>query len=169
MPWTATRGRVDEVAVWYINGNRYGLCFDYDVGAVDQIKALPSHRRKWDPRLKYWSIFGEERAYQLAEICAAYLDVEVEHYLAQPDWLLDRATWIENRGWESDRFGNKRREEPARAGSSGAYAVLHLGSDAPPELVKAAYRTLARIHHPDAGGDPERMKAINNAYEELTK
>jgi DnaJ-like protein len=32
--------------------------------------------------------------------------------------------------------------------------------------VKAAYRELARKHHPDAGGDPVRMAEINEAWEE---
>jgi DnaJ-domain-containing protein 1 len=47
------------------------------------------------------------------------------------------------------------------------YQVLHLRETAPPELVKVAYRCLAQIHHPDRGGDEERMKAINRAYEKL--
>lgn len=32
------------------------------------------------------------------------------------------------------------------------------------EAVEKAYRPLAKLHHPDAGGDAETMKAINNAY-----
>ena len=31
--------------------------------------------------------------------------------------------------------------------------------------LKAEYRRLAKIHHPDRGGDTETMKAINNEYE----
>lgn len=33
--------------------------------------------------------------------------------------------------------------------------------------LKATYRTLALIHHPDKGGNLEVMKAINNEYETL--
>lgn len=33
------------------------------------------------------------------------------------------------------------------------------------EELKAEYRRLAKIHHPDLGGDTETMKAINNEYE----
>lgn len=44
-----------------------------------------------------------------------------------------------------------------------AYARLHLLPTAPPELVDAAYRTLARLHHPDHGGDTATMTAINEA------
>ena len=37
------------------------------------------------------------------------------------------------------------------------------------EEVKAKYRKLARENHPDLGGDPEAMKAINNQYEQALK
>ena len=37
------------------------------------------------------------------------------------------------------------------------------------EELKAEYRRLAKIHHPDRGGDTEVMKAINNEYEEAFK
>lgn len=33
--------------------------------------------------------------------------------------------------------------------------------------LKKAYRRLAMQHHPDRGGDPEIMKAINNEHDEL--
>jgi curved DNA-binding protein CbpA len=49
-----------------------------------------------------------------------------------------------------------------------AYAVLHLLPTAPPELIKAAYRCLAMIHHPDRGGDTEAMQRINSAYAGLS-
>ena len=35
------------------------------------------------------------------------------------------------------------------------------------EELKKAYRKLAMKYHPDMGGDPEVMKAINNEYDEL--
>lgn len=49
------------------------------------------------------------------------------------------------------------------------YTVLHLLPTAPPELVKASYRTLASLHHPDKGGDTAIMAKINEAYEDLCK
>ena len=33
------------------------------------------------------------------------------------------------------------------------------------EELKAEYRRLIKIHHPDRGGDPETMKQVNNEYE----
>lgn len=47
------------------------------------------------------------------------------------------------------------------------HAVLYVTEDAPAAVVQAAYRALARIHHPDVGGDAEAMKTINAAYERI--
>jgi hypothetical protein len=49
-----------------------------------------------------------------------------------------------------------------------AFAVLHLRDDAPPEVVRAAYKALALTHHPDRGGSAEKMKSLNEAYRKLT-
>lgn len=45
-----------------------------------------------------------------------------------------------------------------------------MSSDASPEQIRAAYRALARVHHPDArGGDPsQQMAAINEAWRVLS-
>lgn len=51
--------------------------------------------------------------------------------------------------------------------SSRAHAVLCVNADAPPEVIDAAYKALAKLHHPDRGGDPERMKEITEAYREM--
>lgn len=46
--------------------------------------------------------------------------------------------------------------------------ILGLDPAAEPEVVRAAYRELAATHHPDRGGDAERMRQINEAYEQLS-
>ncbi len=51
--------------------------------------------------------------------------------------------------------------------NSDLYAVLQVAPLAEPEVIKAAYRALARKHHPDAGGDEHRMAAINGAWDIL--
>lgn len=37
------------------------------------------------------------------------------------------------------------------------------------EALKAEYKRLAKLHHPDVGGDLETMKAINAEYDEAVK
>jgi curved DNA-binding protein CbpA len=47
------------------------------------------------------------------------------------------------------------------------YEVLQVHPRAESEVIRAAYRTLARKYHPDLGGDPSRMIAINDAWDVL--
>lgn len=50
------------------------------------------------------------------------------------------------------------------------YQILQLHPSAVPELVEAAYRTLARLHHPDHSEDPDASAAmadLNWAYATL--
>lgn len=47
------------------------------------------------------------------------------------------------------------------------YKTLGAHEDAPQEEIERLYKSLAREHHPDRGGDEERMKSINEAYRVL--
>jgi len=47
------------------------------------------------------------------------------------------------------------------------YAVLGLSRQATAAEIKAAYRALVKRHHPDAGGDQQRILALNAAWEVL--
>lgn len=48
------------------------------------------------------------------------------------------------------------------------YEELELTPDCTFEEIKQQYRTLARLHHPDLGGDEEKFKRIKFAYEVLS-
>lgn len=48
------------------------------------------------------------------------------------------------------------------------YDILQVSPSADPEVIQAVYRRLARKHHPDANGDAEMMKLINEAYAVLS-
>jgi DnaJ-domain-containing protein 1 len=50
-----------------------------------------------------------------------------------------------------------------------ALKVLGLPPNATPLQIKRRYRTLAKRHHPDRGGDPKQMQRIIAAYELLMK
>lgn len=48
------------------------------------------------------------------------------------------------------------------------YDILGVKKSASADEIKKAFRRLARKHHPDAGGDEETFKEINEAYEVLS-
>jgi DnaJ-class molecular chaperone len=48
------------------------------------------------------------------------------------------------------------------------YEVLGVPQNATADDIKKAYRKLAREHHPDKGGDPEKFKKVQEAYEVLS-
>jgi curved DNA-binding protein len=47
------------------------------------------------------------------------------------------------------------------------YETLGIKKDAPAADIKSAYRKLAAQHHPDRGGDADKMQTINEAYDTL--
>ena len=66
-----------------------------------------------------------------------------------------------NGGFFSAAFGLDRRYEIARD-------TLGVSAEASPAEIRTAYRRLARVHHPDAGGDAEQFSKVAAAYELLT-
>lgn len=51
--------------------------------------------------------------------------------------------------------------------SDDPWKILHLRPTAPPELVIAAHRCLAKLNHPDAGGNTTTMQSINAAVDAI--
>ncbi len=48
------------------------------------------------------------------------------------------------------------------------YRLLHVQPDAPAEVIKAAYRALIALHHPDKGGNASEASMVNEAYNVLS-
>lgn len=58
--------------------------------------------------------------------------------------------------------------QPQEVDNKKLYEVLGITQKATQDEVKKAFRKLAIQHHPDKGGDPEKFKEINAAYEILS-
>ena len=54
------------------------------------------------------------------------------------------------------------------AGEQNLYEILGVSREADSKEIKRAYYELAKVHHPDKGGDTERFKAIQSAYDVLS-
>lgn len=59
-------------------------------------------------------------------------------------------------------------ESPKEVDNKKLYEVLEVDQKATTEEIKRAFRKLAIKFHPDKGGDPEKFKEINAAYEVLS-
>jgi hypothetical protein len=106
--------------------------------------AIPYRFRDWDPARKVWTIEP------------AYADLAIEMLLAHfPD------AEIPLRG--------RTRTTPIAPPPGNPFAVLHLLPSAPPEVVDAAFRALAKKFHPDKGGDPAVMRQLAEAHTVLTR
>jgi hypothetical protein len=116
---------------------------DYVSDFVEDLKwELPSYARRWDPGMRCWRVMDSYLT-RVQEILERYYD----------SIILD--------------------DEVVRGEISNGtppYSELFLSPNAPLLVVKAAYRACAMMFHPDhEGGDTERMKKINLAYEELCR
>lgn len=56
---------------------------------------------------------------------------------------------------------------PKKGNSTRYYEILGVSPSATPDELKKAHRKLALQHHPDKGGDSEKFKEINEAYDVL--
>lgn len=125
-----------EEAPW-----RWALAFDYSPAMVQAIKDnVPSRDRKWCPEIRQW---------WFKPGLLAVVQTLAERHCGAVHYI------------ERDSAGL---EAAIPAATVAAYRALHLQPSAPDELVKAAYRILAKRCHPDAGGDTTTMQAINSAY-----
>jgi hypothetical protein len=105
--------------------------------------AIPYRHREWDPARKVWTI---ESAY--ADLA---IEILLHHFPAA----------------ETPRRSRTQTHDQGRPAGNDHFRILHLRETAPVELIEGAYRILARMYHPDRGGDSEAMQQINSAYAAL--
>jgi len=84
------------------------------------------------------------------------------------DRLYDEGAWYTSKKHVEDlnRLGDPAPEDTT-PGVFDDYAILYLRSDAPMPIVDAVWRTLAKLHHPDVGGEEETFKRVLAAYNRI--
>lgn len=133
----------------------------FDTDFVAELKSGIASR-KWEPKDKEWVINLRERK-EAIEILRKFYDPITEEN-SPP-------------GEQQKKKRERRRQSTNKASFVGVattseYADLHLLPNAPPELIRSAYRTLSKLYHPDTNkisGSEEKMKTINRAYEIIMK
>jgi hypothetical protein len=119
--------------------------------AINTLKSYISlEARAFDPQAKQWNI-------------AKDADEMFQRWLVYARTVLGaKDEWVK----QSDSRRERHHARP-RPQAVDPYQVLHLRETAPPELIRAAFKCLAQIHHPDKGGETEVMQRINAAYRRL--
>jgi hypothetical protein len=117
---------------------------DFDAALWEFKNHVPSWAAHFDGKRKAWLV-----------------DVTARHALAEFLMLMSCR--------DAQVHYDKMDEKPARLTVESACQTLHLLPSAPAVVVRAAYKALAQIHHPDAGGDEDEMKRLNAAYDLVTR
>lgn len=137
------------MSVYYeFDGDDVVLAFSYDPTAVEALKfAVPKGHRLWVPEERVWRIKARF-------------------------WERVKTIFVQYGVFSAAEFN-----ELKRPVGGGDWETLWVRQGAPVEVVDAAYRALARLHHPDLApaGTSEgkmaerhrRMVRINLAYEKL--
>jgi hypothetical protein len=132
----------DQVSIKLKSSDRDAFAF-----LIESLKdAIPAYDRTYSPASREWFIHASARA-----------DLEL--------WLDDaREVCGASVEWQPTKHERTYTPQPPTS----AYTTLHLLPSAPPEVVRASYKALAQLVHPDKpGGDTEAMRKINEAYERL--
>jgi hypothetical protein len=122
------------------------LAAPFHRGFVDSLKLqIPVSYRRWDPESKTWFVASPYDPTALRILRAYFPNADIG------DKPGERASFTQHHGCTCDDD----------------HKALYVCQSAPLEVVKAAYKALAKAHHPDAGGNARDMQRLNSAYARL--
>lgn len=126
--------------------------------AVAELKSVvPVGYRCYEPGNKIWVITGSLFVDEWLDELRTRFDIETEYV----DGRQQKRQRRQEQNWQPP--------PPQQQSIASPFKTLYLLPDAPPEVVKASYKALAKIYHPDARGDAAKMVEINQAFEILTR
>lgn len=121
--------------------------FNFDQNFIEVLKlSVPSSSREWHPDRKLWWV-GDLYFSTILRLAHRFFDEVSDQTRPDPE--------------------PEYRPDPPPSWMASPHGALFLLPNAPQPVVKAAYKALAKMYHPDAGGDPERMRVINLAFEAI--
>lgn len=116
----------------------------------------PPSRRKYSSETRRWSVHVSKLPQVVAVATRYFQHVD---YRAVPPEVQIRIVQFMDRVRSAPPVVGGRHKTP--------HEMLFVTPDAPPEVIKAAYRALAQKHHPDHDGDPERFREVDEAWKKL--
>lgn len=174
---------VDDIQRPYVERSPMGgirLYLTYHPSFVDWLKqTVPIFSRKWDEDTKSWYVGSQYADEVLAHARMSFAGLRVEGAARDNDprgqWQRAQEAFERQNARERTRRmgGQQRYQAPPppifrTVTSSSDHAQLCVTDDAPPEVVRAAYKALAMLYHPDKpAGSTERMQKINAAFGRL--
>jgi hypothetical protein len=172
--WTDIVNYVDNITYRHVGGDRFEVSFDLN---------LPDSNNG-EPNLKF---SNDDKEAQRDNIFGILIN-SVEHYNDESIEYGDEIMWtvaasedaIDYTRFHKNNNSSGGYDNGASAGFGGAPAlfeyrnataleILELNNTASNENIKKAYYRLARIHHPDKGGNTKTFQTIQDAYNKLTK
>ena len=112
--------------------------------------------RKYDPQMKVWYFHKS-------------LKREIEARFIHASWAVRyESPFSRAKGKpHKQEQGYSAGHPPVLVMPSDYYSVLYVTQDAPIEVVKAAFRALMLLHHPDHKGSEEKAKQLTEAKEKI--
>lgn len=136
------------------------LTFPYTQRLVSELKnGVPARHRTYNPDDKSWIVYQPFVQFSSDLVRSYYPNVSIT----------DREFRDHPRRQQRDYRRSETFFTPPPPKADDAWMVMHLQPTAPKELIEAAYKVLARLNHPDAGGTHEAMIRLNEARDTLNQ
>lgn len=152
---------------------------------VDDIRTIPYTSRNWVPERRVWVVWDPYVAMAVQFVNTYYPNAEVigsptestrdRYERERKDNERRERERSENRrrsswDYQDNRYGSGNTSQTSSGGSD--HQTLYLTPEAPESVVKAAYKALAILLHPDRSSDPNatrQMQNVNAAYDRIKK
>lgn len=153
-----------DVLYTLYNGKIYG----YDTYA-QYVSVFPVYFERQPGRVERFIRYGD--TINPAKLHTEYIHMQTQHfngYFRVADFESVQRDKEKGQRQTSNHASTSSERNPM----SVYYAVLKVAMDADKETIRASYRRLARLHHPDLDSSPDataRMQQINEAYDRIMR